>query len=387
MTFNYFYLNGINTPYNFDDPNQRGSYLWDRKMIKGNLLDLGPQVGPGQTARRPPNIKIADERDVFQIESYNFSGTTKNDCKNPGLPQLVRFVCDKLDDWRARGIGGMAPGDIVECFIQAAVSSGEVALFAGYQSEIDKLNSVIRGIYRRESGQPNQAKEVNFFIVIGHSQGNFFAEGIAYRLFLDASSGDADAKAIFENRLGVISLASPSSYESLPKDFIDYRIKHFTRKDDGIEALGAIPGPGKKPWKANLPQLWPWPPGQLERDLQLWDPSRKAGDPFYSPFLATMGLSPPNPVCTKNPTRTECDSALYTPLMNSHLLDNYLADPPLSVGGMPVNEEVGQVLQLAPSTSVLARSPSTSDNGVLSQIRAGLRDLKSQLVKSYRTGG
>jgi hypothetical protein len=179
-----------------------------------------------------------------------------------------------------------------------------------------------------------------------------------------------------------MAIASPTSYESLGYPFVERRLKHFTRLDDAIEALQGLPPFSKKPFDANLPQLWPWPRDALSRNMVLWDPSHKAGEPFYSPFVAAMGLGPPQSLCSQktHPTRTECDGALYAPLMNSHLIDNYLASPPLSIAGMPINEEVREQLRLSE-----ARSPATK--GILRQIRVGLRNLKSQLIENYRAGG
>jgi hypothetical protein len=42
--------------------------------------------------------------------------------------------------------------------------------------------------------------------------------------------------------------------------------------------------------------------------------------------------------------QARCDGALYTPLMNAHLLDNYISDPTLSMPGQPLNKEMAALL-------------------------------------------
>ena len=84
VVFNYYYINGINTPRDGpgrgSDGPERGNYQWDSSMIRGNLLDQGPQVGFNQRPRQPSDLTVATmkERTVFQEnreETYNFSGT------------------------------------------------------------------------------------------------------------------------------------------------------------------------------------------------------------------------------------------------------------------------------------------------------------------------
>lgn len=72
---------------------------------------------------------------------------------------------------------------------------------------------MIRRKYESEKMQPVQSRGKNFFILIAHSQGNFFAEGVAYRLlYFEGASGQE----IFNSRLGILSLGSPTNYSSLP---------------------------------------------------------------------------------------------------------------------------------------------------------------------------
>jgi len=85
-----------------------------------------------------------------------------------------------------------------------------------------------------------------------------------------------------------------------------------------------------------------------------------------SPFLDTLGLAPPVEPCAG------C-GALYTPLMNSHLLDNYLTDPVAANPNVAIRPEVavpiGQAKPLSPTAPP-----------VLSEVRRHLIDLKKQLM-------
>ncbi|MEM7541193.1 MAG: hypothetical protein AAF384_06340 [Pseudomonadota bacterium] len=124
--------------------------------------------------------------------------------------------------------------------------------------------------------------------MIAHWQGNFFAEGVAYRLHKGLDRQGTGTK-IFNKRLGIISLGSPTSYDALPTRYRYDRIKHFTRADDGIVMLRAFGGPAKRPWPAkdDLAPLWPWRPANLQAALRLWD--GKTGFPAF----AAMNLAPP----------------------------------------------------------------------------------------------
>ena len=56
-----------------------------------------------------------------------------------------------------------------------------------------------------------------------------------------------------------------------------------------------------------------------------------------------MNLGPPKDLC-RPANDTVCDAGLYSPLMNSHLLENYLIDPPLTRVGKPINPKAGYLM-------------------------------------------
>lgn len=419
IVFNYYYINGINTPRTGEG---RGTCLYDRTMIKGNLLDQGARVGPGQQIRPDvaPTIKVGDEVDRFEIETCNPSGADKRVeefcaviaplTNIPGpVSDLAKMFCSKavdIDAFRGRGIAnGMAPGDVVEAFRQSlglgfrdAVTGQPITgiEFTARQPEVAKLAKIITDKYAAEqaasrapAGQQASAvpgvgaqgggaqgggakpAEKNFFIIIAHSQGNFFAEGVAYRL-ASAKLGGADGKSVFQSRLGILSVASPTNYKSLDAGFIGRAMKHFTRADDGIHALDALAFLGSRvPWPAtdDLPRLWPWKSEAVMRSrMEIVKVLPGVPPALSSPFFDTLGMSPPFEPCAG------C-GALYTPLMNSHLLDNYLTDPVAANPNVAINPQVAPLIGQAKPMSPAAPP-------VLGEIRRHLVDLKTSLMSA-----
>ena len=93
----------------------------------------------------------------------------------------------------------------------------------------------------------------------------------------------------------------------------------------------------------------------------------------FPPFLETLSLAPSSPC--EPPTDPVCNGALYTPLMNAHLIDNYLTDPPLTMPGKPVNDRVlVYIPRLDPGAGEPFKPPA-----VLTQVRTGLKQLKCVL--------
>jgi hypothetical protein len=378
--------NGINTPLLGTG---RGNYRWDSKVIRANLLDMDAQpVGFEQLPRQPRELKVAkSERTVFQPnreETYNPSGTEPmfvgagfcdiaRQGNIPGLSDLLKNLCD-FEDFRAGKTTGMAPGDILECIYQARV---DMLAFAADQPEVKKWARMIRSKYESEQ----RPREKNLFILIAHSQGNFFAEGVAYRL--SAGWEGESGKAVYKNRLGILSFASPTRYNSLLGDFIQRRIKHFTRRDDGIQALHGLAMLGAKvPWdrKDDLDPLWEWKDGALEDRTQLHVPFPLPWG--SSPLIDTMALAPDAPAKTrcKPETSPSCNPALYTPLMNAHLLENYLADPPLTMPNHLINAKTADYLKVS---SIVSRKVLGSP-AVLTTVRTRLRTLKQTLYETAK---
>ncbi len=158
----------------------------------------------------------------------------------------------------------LAAGDIFECFLQS-LSRNSSATAGDNRNLIGWVNGIVQ-IYCQEAANP-KAREKHSFILIGHSQGNFLVEGMAWRL--QNLAGD-DGKALFNTRLAVLALASPTDYPSVQQNsaegtrFVGKRLLHATRRDDAILASRA-PGPTpltKVPFNANLPALWAYKQGQ-----------------------------------------------------------------------------------------------------------------------------
>ena len=74
------------------------------------------------------------------------------------------------------------------------------------------------------------------------------------------------------------------------------------------------------------------------------------------------------------------DAALYVPLLGAHLLENYLADPPLAEEGRAMNPRAAAVVGVEPDTrSGKFYTPKT--NPVLGEIRSGIVQLKRDLLE------
>ena len=353
--FNYYYINGINTPH--EDPQWRpawrGNYQWDYNLIKSNLLDLGAKgarVPAGEKALPGsyPPIRVANERDVMRDETYNRSGTQRGAfCEDlarkrlPGGPleyQFYQLLCTG-DAFRAGSFtGSLAPGDLLESFLQS--SSNNTAAQAATQPDVAAFAKLLLKRFEAERAKSSAGAAKNYFVLIVHSQGNFFGEGLAYRLaFLEGQLG----RSLYAERLGIMAFASPTDYRSLPGNFPDLRLRHFTRKDDAIIALASSPILyGKRPFAANLPALWPWKAKDLAHGQTLFE--LRPSPPFIgSPLIDMMNLGPPKDLC-RPANDTVCDAGLYSPLMNSHLLENYLIDPPLTRVGKPINPKAGYLM-------------------------------------------
>ncbi|MEP7299979.1 MAG: hypothetical protein ABI699_00500 [Caldimonas sp.] len=433
--FNYYYINGINTPKAFDDPNLRGSCMWDRRMIEGNLLDRdggNARVPKESQDRRGPgyatSIKIGlNEIDVLQRSSCQFSGSDRateqrvkrlcqsaGNASNPGWTadtfKIAKVLCsyvpaEAIDNVRG-GFGKLAPGDLLESLAQSMNTGPTTGTRDGgaagieFTAELPLVQEIARlilEVYKAEiSRPPNQRTEKNFFIVIGHSQGNFFAEGVAYRLMkMKDSKYPVESGKVFKNRLGIMSFGSPTSYDSLQEPgYLVNRVKHFTRKDDVIRALDSVPRflGSKAPWPdPQLPPLWSqWPEGELKARLNILAPNWHWDNPLTiggwvsqlkSPLFEAMALSPPKgtckPKCPACDEKARCDGALYTPLMNAHMLDNYLTEPTLTDVGIRIHGDAAVLLGLPQPFSPRATP-------VLRQVRLGLAQLKRNL---WRFGG
>jgi hypothetical protein len=221
----------------------------------------------------------------------------------------------------------MAPGDLAECFLQSLAGPVTGINFSRDLDEVTQIVRIINDAYAQET-PANGMK--NYFIVVAHSQGNFFAEGVGDRLRrpnpqTDSSLAQTNGPYIFNNRFGIVSLGSPTRYNDLPADFVATKLRHITRADDGIHVLDSIieainsdlgpvgwlapfvnRGLVKRPFprEQDVNALWPWTSFFLYRVF-----STKEGLDIVPDYFG-QGLAP-----------------LATPFMNAHLLDNYLTTP------------------------------------------------------------
>lgn len=380
VVFNYYYLNGINTP---QVQPGRGNYAWDMRLIRGNLLDLGPRVGdaPQRGAGYGVKVKVGSERDLLYDGTYNLSGTdhgyhervAREFCAAQRGHPLHAVLCPLVpaasawDHMRA----SVPNLDVLECALQSGVGmrfSLTLPLVHAVANHIaqtyaDEARAAAAGAPRRR----------NYFILIGHSQGNFFTEAIAYALF---TQGGASGSHVARHRLGILALASPTSYNDLTQ-LPNERIKYYTRADDiilGLAELGRTVRAGtlntvrpKTPFPPNRQALWPWPQAEID------DIGRG---------LQAMGLQPPAQCRCPSP-----DDALYMPLMNSHLIDNYLSDPTLTEPGRALNPTAIARMQQRRADDRLAPDPkldrglSPATPAVLGHVRSGLVQLKRELLR------
>ncbi|NRF67068.1 hypothetical protein HLB44_08755 [Aquincola sp. S2] len=376
--FNYIYFNGINTPMGHSASSGRGTYLWDYHMIGNNLLDLHPGKRSGHpktpqdgNAYRQP-VRVADELDQLVDIGHNYSGTdvravdmVKSFCSGPkahgpGMEEMRSFFCsgvgqklaDFVDSKRASGFFGMAAGDIFECVMQAHGVPVDGRFKPGgnieWTAKLDEVQRVVKTIYdtlNREKQSTAKPKRKHHFIIIGHSQGNFFAEATGWYLM-------RHSRALFNERIAIHAFASPTSYDAI--DDPAWKVKRFrylTREDDAIVALGKIALPGQKvPLPANAETLWGWP----------------VDNPIFM-LADVVSLGPP-PECNCPGS----NGALYGPAMNSHLLDNYLTDPPMTEPGHVLNRTVLDRMhwQASPRT-----------RSVLGEARRNIVELKASLLR------
>ncbi len=401
VQFTYFYINGINTPSGPDVPAKpgqwRGNYQSEHDSVALNLIDV-PKIP--RPSGKPQNIKVANETDAMYGATHNPSGTDTwagaqwiaDNCPGKNVVWNVPecLMMEAIGNFRAGNFTGhMAPGDLFECIRQSVnvpnfVPGADLRATAN-DATVQQVVQAILGIYQQEQAGSQTSQTKNYFIVVGHSQGNFFIEGVAYALGINNAGGVGQK--IYQERLGLVSLASPTSFERFDASFRSAKIVHHTRADDAINIVGTVQAglagvgiSGKKPWPPNDPMLWPWPKlRQMGLDIRAaW---RASGTQVPQSLFAWDQLIDPstgvfNPLDGMFCRRLSYDSGvslnpeLYIPLMNSHLLDNYMDDPPAT--------KPGTLMKYNPNLVPWWFAPSTS--GVLNCIRRDLLQLKTNLM-------
>ena len=400
VVFTYFYINGVNTP--MTNLNWRGNYISEYRTVGTNLvLDISTQPGRDPKTVLPPGIppipavagtiKVANEVDQMYSYTHNPSGADplndawyQDNCVKSHSNPLQCKTLELIDNFRSGHMtNGFALGDLWECFIQAANGFNYVDMAL----KDDTSKKIIKAIIAINE----QPQTQNYFIIVAHSQGNFFAEAIA-KFMKDAPI----RREIFEKRLGIVALASPTDYSSL-KDpaypgFITDKIVHHTRADDAINVVatlaqifGMVGLSAKMPFASNDPPLWDWPSGLLATFgfrpglLPSHDP-RPRPDLFGVEQLVTLKMGPRGPEYTPgwffqrlgyaSGVPANQNPELYAPLLSSHLLDDYLDKPPATKAGTHIRFQWGLVPWVtAPQTT-----------SVLECIRGDLMALKTNLL-------
>jgi hypothetical protein len=370
VVFRYFYVNGINTPASGHPRSQPsdsgGTYDYEYGLVS-RLVATSDRV-------------VAEERDVMGPKTHNYSGTDK------WFPRIAS-LCDQasasgrananplisLACWidQVRNGSGVAPGDLLECIGQ---SLRVPWLGADASSDQDEVRTIVEIMKQTIRAEQTGGNVMTYFIVVAHSQGNFFGEGVGYRLF--KKEGDL-GRWILNNRLGIISLGSPTSYDSLPPDFVSTRLRHETREDDAIHILDSLSLNGllsKRPFprSQDTQSLWPWKSGILKRIFDGEFQGTTSISNRLSGVQAVwwfMNLTAPN--------QTELPP-LITPLMNAHLMDNYVNYPTATPGVLP------QWQRILPTEirGYLVGDPVSSPAGmpILQTIQQDLRSLKLALL-------
>jgi hypothetical protein len=390
-TFHYFYINGINTPLNghprgeANDPG--GTYEYEYGRVRDTLLHTTTVVSDEQDVMGPPTHNWSG-KDEALTKFLGLCGPSSRSGATPGADfsslnntdaaasrfgdSLVSLACAAQKAWAG---GGLAWGDVIECLAQSLKISG--IEFTSREAEVIQAADMMLNMVAAEQRTPPQSRHPNFFILVAHSQGNFFAEGIAYRL-LHESSG-TNGPFIFWNRLGIVSLGSPTRYDSLPADFVNNQIRHITRADDGIHILDALSMDGlvsKQPWdrSRDVAPLWPIRKDELQVAF-----ATGAGPLRVFDFM-NMGLP-----------------ALATPFMNAHLLDNYLSAPTATPNVLKGRQreipwKVASLFDMSAIRTVIQGSSSpapagTSVLGVVQQEVVGLKKALLSIAKVNAANG
>lgn len=383
--FTYFYINGVNTPRTNAD--WRGSCQSEHDTTALNLIDDLRFSNPRLPRAEAPlaNIKVASESDRMYgltcnppTPDPNMAGWVQHNCP-AGVTGIIGLGCEimkQVNSTRARAGSGLTAGDLWECARQSINLPSWIPHPKGVDIQATANEPIVLEIVRAILAS-YQRERNSYFIVIGYSQGNFFAEGVAYNLL---HYSGAEGQEIFTKHLGIISLASPTSFETLrSNEFASTKIVHHTRADDAINIVTTVNSllhgysvSGKRPWAPNDPPLWPWPTSQPVSSLF-------APDQITFPCDVRRGYIPAQNCdmfnatfwrrIEYNPGRGVSNPELYAPLLNSHLFDNYIEQPAATRPGLRLATD-----PLVPFTI----SPRTTS--VLNCIRHDLWQLKSNLL-------
>jgi hypothetical protein len=343
--FHYFYINGMNTPYEIPAAT-RGDYKEEYGLVFQNLVQyMADQFDP------------LKERHYIMRPTPNQSGLDPHSGTDPLVVAGCIAITPPADRWRClmsevsncirRGddqltvdgkvYPGDAPtGDMIEVLRQGLNFAGQGIEFSAKTELVQDIVSQMR-LIRERAG--NASSEKHFFIVVAHSQGNFFAESIPWNL------RDQDPALLPD--MGIFGIGSPTNYQRIMSLIQPQQVVINTRADDLIltlnrplhNAFPAVNGVAdvlaeqlQNLGAATVPGLPTLPP--------LFPDRRPLLDTFSGPS-PTVSFPAAVDKCIKlsrgDHSPTQVPDGDQVPLLDSHLLTNYLNDPPPN-GGTPVLE-------------------------------------------------
>lgn len=265
--FHYFYINGLNTAAGLPGLEQEGTCEGERIMVQRLLNELKepgkleePTCNPSGRTRNLGLQAIGMALIIGETSDQTLrQATSEYRYSNNYIPldpmQFVNCIragnipsnFNVMDPKTYLEPGGvMAPGDIGEAYKQAKIVETKLRVWGGgtyYSRESgttysmsDPLVSEIVNKINKTVEEEKIAKDnkENYFIIIAHSQGNFFAESVAERL--KSMPNLANSKEKLLSRFGVLALASPTNYPDTP----ELLVMGFTRENDAILELNKI---------------------------------------------------------------------------------------------------------------------------------------------------
>lgn len=261
--FHYFYINGLNTAAGIPGLEQEGTCEGERIMVQRLLNELkepgkleAPTCNPsGRTPNRGLQaIALAAQTNLSSPSNITMPAHARGatsllardlfNCIRAGNIPSNFNVMDPKTYLEPGGV--MAPGDIREAYKQAKIVETKLRVWGGgtyYSRESgttysmsdplvsDIVNKINKTVEEEKTAKDNKE---HHFIIIAHSQGNFFAESVAERL--KSMPNPANSKEKLLSRFGVLALASPTNYPDTP----ELLVMGFTRENDAILELNKI---------------------------------------------------------------------------------------------------------------------------------------------------
>lgn len=302
--FHYFYINGLNT---FDGGSGTGNSQYESGLVQ-NLVNATDEANPIYRVYNPSGVESSQTLGLLALATQLASIANQSGQADPLLhlsdnatSETVTFI----NCMRAGNVEGsmMASGDVWEAAFQAVEGFG--TLFSENDPVVQEIVGEIGRIVSEENNSP---EEKHYFIIIAHSQGNFFAESTAHRLSMMLDPTNPNSTLL--SRVGILALASPTSYTNVP----GVPLIGFTRQDDAILLLNTLQIGAKHPLPANLPPLGESP----LRDLSPFPLVPLAALPGIQ---ETLNVNNTIQCLSNSPTNTSLNVPV---ILQSHLMPNYL---------------------------------------------------------------